>query len=125
MALTGKVVREVQTAKDEKSPQEKTILTVDFTDLTDEAAQAFIVSAVTIRLQNKWRKKGIPKEHTVLLKDLAVATRTVAVTAEGVIATAKALTPAERQAAIKALQEMEAAEAAAAKAAADAAKQKK
>lgn len=68
--FSGKLVVNVATAVSEGAAQQITVLTVDFTGLTEAQAKSFITRQVKIDLQRGWRKNGIPATAEVKVANL-------------------------------------------------------
>lgn len=56
----------------------ETILTIDWTGITEDQLKQGFAAYATVKIQGRWRKNGIPAEETVRAVDLAPGTRTVA-----------------------------------------------
>ena len=64
--MQTKTQREVKTRINKSSPQVVTQLVINWEGMTDDDIQDFAESAITIKLQSIWKKKGIPAgTHTV------------------------------------------------------------
>lgn len=103
--LSGKLVVNVATAVNEDAPQQVTVLTLDFTGVSEEGAKAFITRQVKIDLQRGWRKNGIPATAEVKVAQLTAGLKTqepVSVATEA--ARAKTLSTKEMAELVKLLQ---------------------
>lgn len=99
MALTGKQTITFVTKKDKTEKQgKKTILTVDWTGTTEEQLKAGYLSFLVVKLQGKYRDKGIPEKAEVKASDYAPGTRGQQMTAEEAFAS---LTPEQRAELVK------------------------
>lgn len=87
-----------------------TALTFNWAGVTAEMLQAPASQTLTINKQGEWRrKKAIPQTEEVMVKDmiLRMGSRSITPTVEGVAAAVTTLSPADRAALIKKLQEDE------------------
>ena len=117
MAMTGKLVRNVLTAPNENAAQKQTVLTLDFTGVTDAAAMAYMTRSITIDLQRGWRKNGIPAAHTVKVSELVAGVKHAEpITVESEKARAAVLSGEDLKKLVEDLQKKIAADAEAAKA---------
>lgn len=56
-------------------PAQKTNLTVDWTDCSEDDIKAMALAGLIVKLQGGWRRNGIPAEITVKAADHKVGTR--------------------------------------------------
>lgn len=92
----------VSTSRNADAPAESTVFEVDFTDCTTDILQRIAFSALVIKRQTSWRKKGIPAQETIKAADYAPGVRHAEVPL-----TPEQMTPEQRQIMLKKLMELE------------------
>ena len=96
--MDGKSTFTVSTSKDEDAAAVKTVVTVDWSGLTDEGAKAIMAGQLVIKAQGSWRKKGIPATATLIARDLTPGKRVAeVVTLDTERERAKVLTAEEKR----------------------------
>jgi hypothetical protein len=107
--IQGKRTFTVHTkASKESAEQTATALTVDLTGCPEDVVVGLAIQSLTIRLQNGWRKNGIPAKAEVKMADFAPGKRVAVqapLTVDGIKAAAKTFSPEDRAALLKLLQE--------------------
>lgn len=67
---------EVDTKANKDAESVKTNLTIDWEGMTSEDVQALAQQALIVKLQNGWRKNGIPNgDHTVKAAEFKIGVR--------------------------------------------------
>lgn len=99
-------VYDVDTKLDAKGETKRTQVTVDFTGASEELVQGLAARTLIVTAQGGFRRNGvIPPKHTVLVREAGTRQAFVA-TPDSLAAKASVMTPAERAALIKKLQEL-------------------